>query len=168
MQCFTGSVILFFDMNCYLPASPPVAAEIPKNPVLGRTTFSERRHTSKSRSLLLIPLWKRTFGKKENKKPCINVKLGHPYRENVFVVLDLCPDWKRLVPKVPETPGQLLGAAVGLVVVVLIAVVYHGHHVGVVVLVVVVKRVEEETQAVPPVVAAENLEKVKYRFRKFQ
>ena len=41
-------------------ASPPVAADTPKYPFFGKTTFSALMHISKSFSLLDMPLWKRT------------------------------------------------------------------------------------------------------------
>ena len=59
-----------------------------------------------------------------------------------------------MLPKIPQTAGQLLCGSVVLVVKVLGAVVDHGHDVGVVVLVVVVERVEEDAETDPLVARA--------------
>jgi hypothetical protein len=49
-----------FQQRMNIPARPPVAADTPKWPYFGSTTFSARRHTSKSCSLFVIPLRNKT------------------------------------------------------------------------------------------------------------
>ena len=74
--------------------------------------------------------------------------------ESVLVILDLGTDRERLVAEVPETPGQLLGDTVILVIVDLGPVIVHGGDVGVVVLVVIVEGVKEHTETNPLVIGA--------------
>ena len=74
--------------------------------------------------------------------------------EGVLVILDLGSDREGLVTEVPETPRQLLGDAVILMIVDLGPVIVHGGDVGVVVLVVIVEGVEEYTETNPLVIRA--------------
>lgn len=49
-----------------IPAKPPVAADSPKWPYLGRITFSARIHISKSCSLFVIPFRNKTCKQTQN------------------------------------------------------------------------------------------------------
>lgn len=122
---WSWTLLVTNDKTSWSSARPPVAADKPKYPFLGRKMFSARKQSSGVSSAvrpLVIKIWKKSRQNGQNRVTFFcgagkfyflnTILSSQTYGENVAIIFHFNFDGERFIPKVTQTATQLLDISV--------------------------------------------------------